>query len=128
MLRCLRHEQGQDLVEYALIFPLLSLLLLGIIEFGLVILSYDSIANAAREGARYGIIHPSDHAGIEAAARLSTVGLDQAALVFTVSHPASDVIQVGAEYHHSLITGPIIGAAGGDGTLHLHSVAAMQTE
>ena len=128
MLKSLRDERAQDLVEYALIFPLLALLLLGIIEFGLVILSYDSIANAAREGARYGIIHPLDHAGIEAAARLSTIGLDQAALAFTVSNPSSDVVQVEAEYQHSLITGPIIGAAGGGGTLLLHTVAAMQTE
>jgi Flp pilus assembly protein TadG len=128
MLRYLRRDKGQDLVEYALIFPLFSLLLLGIMEFGLVMLSYDSIANAAREGARYGIIHPSDYAGIEAAARRSTIGLNQAALQFAVSQPIGNIIQVEADYDHNLITGLIIGAVGGRGTLHLHTLATMQIE
>ena len=37
-------------VEFALITPLLMLILLGIIEFSLGIFCYNSISNAAREG------------------------------------------------------------------------------
>ena len=54
-----RREAGQELVEFALILPLLLLLFLGIIEFGRAILAYNTIANAAREGARYGIVDPN---------------------------------------------------------------------
>ncbi len=43
-------EHGQDLVEFALITPLLMLILLGIIEFSLIVFCYNSISNAAREG------------------------------------------------------------------------------
>jgi Flp pilus assembly protein TadG len=50
---------GQEVVEYALILPLLMLLFLGIVEFGWAVLSYNTIANAAREGARFGIVHPT---------------------------------------------------------------------
>ena len=53
-----RREAGQELVEFALILPLLLLLFLGIIEFGRAMLAYNTIANAAREGARYGIVTP----------------------------------------------------------------------
>ncbi len=44
------NERGQALVEAALTFPLLFLLFIGIIEFSLVIFSYNTISNAAREG------------------------------------------------------------------------------
>ena len=45
----LRREAGQELVEFALILPLLLLLFLGIIEFGRAMLAYNTIANAARK-------------------------------------------------------------------------------
>ena len=42
LYRCLA-ERGQDLVEYALVFPLVLTLMLGIVEFGRVIFTYDTI-------------------------------------------------------------------------------------
>jgi len=46
------------LVEFALILPLLLLLILGIIEFGYVFTVYTGLFNAAREGSRYGVVNP----------------------------------------------------------------------
>jgi hypothetical protein len=63
-----RREAGQELVEFALILPLLLLLFFGIIEVGRLMLSYNTIANAAREGARYGIVDPTNTTGIQAEA------------------------------------------------------------
>jgi Flp pilus assembly protein TadG len=57
MARKLRNERhGQALVEFALILPVLLLLLLGIVEFGLILYDQHVITNASREGARYGIV------------------------------------------------------------------------
>jgi Flp pilus assembly protein TadG len=56
MLSRRRCERGQDLVEYALILPFLLLLLFGIVEFALIVFSYNTIVDAARQGARYGVI------------------------------------------------------------------------
>jgi Flp pilus assembly protein TadG len=67
-------EAGQELVEFALILPLL-LLFLGIIEVGRLMFSYSTIANAAREGARYDIVAPNNLAGIDAATRRLIIGL-----------------------------------------------------
>jgi hypothetical protein len=53
-------ETGQQLVEFALILPLLLLLLFGLMEFGLVVYAYNTLANTGREVARYGSIHPQD--------------------------------------------------------------------
>lgn len=55
---------GQGLVEFALIVPVLLVMALGIINFGHVFAVHASLVNAAREGARYGMVHPTDAAGI----------------------------------------------------------------
>ena len=69
------HQRGQDLAEYALILPVFMLLVLVIIDLGRVVYYYSAVHNAAREGARYGIIHPDDTAGIEARVRYIAAGL-----------------------------------------------------
>jgi len=132
-LRGLQGERAQALVEYALVLPILLLLLLGIMEFGIAVFNYNSIANAAREGARYGIVHWRDAdviAGIEDAARRSTEGLDQAALdiVATIDSTVARVVRVEVTYESQLLTGPIIAAVGGDPALNLSAVATMQLE
>ena len=64
-----RSSQGQGLVEFALILPLLLLIILGIVEFGYVFTVYGSLFSAAREGARYGAVQPQDMTGIISKAR-----------------------------------------------------------
>ncbi|MCX8067459.1 MAG: pilus assembly protein [Anaerolineae bacterium] len=59
-----RHERGQGLVEFALIASLLLLFLLGILDFGRAFLVYTSLFNAAREGARWGAVHPWSPDGV----------------------------------------------------------------
>lgn len=50
---CSRHdEDGQSLVEMALVLPFLLLILLGIVQFGFVFSGYIAVTSAAREGAR----------------------------------------------------------------------------
>jgi Flp pilus assembly protein TadG len=49
--------EGQALVEFALVIPMFLALLFGVIDLGRVIWANDSLANAAREGARYASVH-----------------------------------------------------------------------
>ncbi|MGI9579237.1 MAG: TadE/TadG family type IV pilus assembly protein [Microthrixaceae bacterium] len=51
---------GQALVEFALVAPMLFLVVLGIIEAGRFIFHSEILNNAAREGARYAIVHGAD--------------------------------------------------------------------
>ncbi len=53
-----KNERGQSLTEFALMAPLLVLVLLGAIDLGRAYFAYVSITNAAREGARYGMDNP----------------------------------------------------------------------
>ena len=49
-------ESGQGLVEFAILLPVLIVLVMGIVEFGLILFNQQVITNASREGARYGIV------------------------------------------------------------------------
>jgi Flp pilus assembly pilin Flp len=51
-----RDEDGAAAVEFALLLPLIVLLLFGIIEFGLAFNTRIQATNAAREGARMAIV------------------------------------------------------------------------
>ena len=52
----LKSQKGATAVEFAIILPLLLLLIFGIIEFGLFLFNRHVITNAAREAARAGIV------------------------------------------------------------------------
>jgi Flp pilus assembly protein TadG len=52
-----RREGGQGLVEFSLVFPVFILLLFGILDLGRAIYAYNTIADAAREGARVAIVN-----------------------------------------------------------------------
>ena len=49
-------ESGAELIEFALVFPLFLLVVLGIIDFGFLFQRYEVVTNAAREGARVAIL------------------------------------------------------------------------
>ena len=55
--RHLRDRRGQALVEFGLIFPILVLLMVAAIDIGRGVFAYNSVTNAAREGARLAIVN-----------------------------------------------------------------------
>jgi len=60
--RCIR-AGGQTLVEFALVAFLAVILLLSVVEIGRIALVYTTVANAARAGARYAIVHGATRTG-----------------------------------------------------------------
>ena len=63
-----RRGRGQALVEFALVFPLLMLLVFALIDLGRVVYAHNTIAEAAREAARWGSVQArsaNDIEGIE---------------------------------------------------------------
>lgn len=65
-------------VEFALVAPLLMLLLAGVLDFSMLLRTATCAASAARAGTEYGSRTPStstDYAGMEAAALNSTPGV-----------------------------------------------------
>jgi Flp pilus assembly protein TadG len=58
-----REDQGSSLIEFSLVALMFIVLLFGIVEMGRMVLVYTSIANAARAGARYAIVHGAHRTG-----------------------------------------------------------------
>ena len=56
-------SRGQTLVEFSLVTFMTVVLFLAIVEISRMILVYTTVANAARAGARYAVVHGSDRTG-----------------------------------------------------------------
>ena len=71
-----RSDRGAALVEFALLMPLLLLLILGIVEFGWKFGQFNDVRHAVREGARFAAVDGGDDLAIEArvCAALDLVG------------------------------------------------------
>src|SRR5436190_23563019 len=51
--RSYQYQRGVAVVELAMVLPLLTVLLIGIVNLGLVVREFQILQNAAREGAHY---------------------------------------------------------------------------
>jgi len=57
-------QNGQSLLEFAIVLPILLLIAFGITEFGRAYYQYNTLSKAIRNGARYLSSHPYDNANI----------------------------------------------------------------
>jgi Flp pilus assembly protein TadG len=138
-----RTDSGAELVEFALVLPVLLVLIAGVADFALLFHGYHVTTNAAREGARLAIL-PGYDANSYATVRtrvtnyLAAGGARGTALT-NVAPVALDLgggltgsgVQVTLTYTHSfLFVGPVIGLINGTfaNTLTYQTVAQMRTE
>jgi Flp pilus assembly protein TadG len=88
--RCGRNRRaGQALVEFALIAPILLLLVLGIVDFARAWMQYLAITDAAREGARVAVVANATTTIDTVARRINTnlyiAGVDTASATKTIT-------------------------------------------
>src|SRR6059036_2232165 len=84
----IRNEQGQTMTEFALVLPVLALILFAVIQFGIVFNNYVTLTDAARAGARKAAVsrQSSDPVGDTVAAVLSSAkDLNQSDLNISVN-------------------------------------------
>lgn len=60
IFKLLRDRKGQAMVEFALVLPILLLILLGIVDFGRILNEHLTVTAAAREGARSAAVMNTD--------------------------------------------------------------------
>jgi len=128
-------EDGQSLVEFALVIPIFLLVLFAIVDFGMAFHAWITVTNSAREGARVGAVRATS-GEIEQRVRDTATSLDQANLTVGVSNaegqPGESVV-VDVSYDYSLMT-PLADllnmVSGGSipATLGLSSTADMRLE
>jgi hypothetical protein len=80
------HERGAVAVEFALIVPVVLVLLFGVIGFGIVFAQQLALGNSARQAARFGAVANTCQEIVEEArAASSTIGIKTSEVVVEVS-------------------------------------------
>jgi Flp pilus assembly protein TadG len=117
-------RRGTYVVELAAILPFVLLLLLGIIDFALIMYSYGTVSEAARVGARYAIVHGSaakspvgpiaNDTTVESRVRASALALAASQLTVTSSwstghNDPSCPVTVTATYNYHPFIGRLMG-------------------
>lgn len=84
-----KNRKGQSMVEFALVLPIMLLLLLGIMEFGFIFHEYLVVTHAAREGARDASLGATD-AEVRTLVLTAAANINRGQMLITIS-PASRV-------------------------------------
>lgn len=78
-------SRGQALVEFAIVLPVFFLVVAGMFDLGLGVYSDLTLVNAAREGARLGVIRPGETSAIESRVRAMAGNLDGSKLNVSIT-------------------------------------------
>jgi Flp pilus assembly protein TadG len=126
----LRSDRGQALIEFALVLPLLLLLVFGITEFSRAWMTVNVLTSAAREGARLAVVTEPDQDRV--IARVNEVctssRVTPTAITITGPDPA-DVerrVTVEVEADFQVLPGEILGTF--SGTIPLRARSIMRHE
>jgi Flp pilus assembly protein TadG len=110
-------DRGATAVEFALVLPLLLLILMGVVDFGRALNAQVTLTQAAREGARLAALkQPNVVSKTQAAATgLSGVTVTVTACPATPSPTANAVVQVGVTFTFITPIGALASMFGGGG-------------
>jgi len=87
----LRQRRGAAAVEFACVAPLFFMLIFGLIEYGRMVMVQQLLTNAAREGARVGVLDGSTATKVTTAvnAYLSAAGIKNTTTTVSPNPPSS---------------------------------------
>lgn len=128
--KLIKNRKGQALVEFALILPLLLLIILGIVEFGRIFGAALTVQHSAREGARLGVIGGSDTEIITTVKQASPIlDINQIAVQITPEEGVrarGQELSVEVRYPVQVVV-PFVSMITGN-TVTVHSVSVMRME
>ena len=105
-----RSEKGQTMVEFAMVLPILCVLLFGVIQFGILFNNYVTLTDAVRAGARKAAVSRELGSGAavsatQQAVQNSATDLDKSKLTpiqVTSTWQHGDPVTVHAEYPYNI--------------------------
>ncbi|MBN8210563.1 pilus assembly protein [Bacillus sp. NTK071] len=124
----MKSEKGQSMVEFALVLPVLVMLLFGIVDFGRIFHAYITIDHASREAARVASIGESDSKIVSTAVTSgSSIHLSSGQVSVSPggTKTAGSDVRVTITYPITFLT-PVISSI--SGPITLSSSAAMRVE
>jgi len=112
----LRSQRGSAIVEFALVFFPFILMMLGLMEGSLLLWSYQSLSHAAREGARFAVVHgeanPVGDDVIAQVIRDNAIGLPADAITvetaWTPDNSMGSAVQIRASFRYGFLLGSLI--------------------
>ncbi|MFH1277905.1 MAG: TadE family protein [Candidatus Eisenbacteria bacterium] len=125
-----KDSRGQAVVEFALVLPLILLILLGITEFGRAFWTLNVVSQAAREGARLAAVG-GDQAAVEARVMLvldaANVTPASGGIVYTAPDPTDPdpTVTVAVSSDFQFLSGNVLPISG---TIPLSSTSVMRFE
>jgi Flp pilus assembly protein TadG len=136
-LSALRNRRGQALAEFALVLPLVLLFIAGIIEMGRAWNIKQAVTDAAREGARYGVVQDptiktTDDVKAKIQERLALASIDTSTTTVDFSDTFHDTdkefsVTVSTPYQMGLI-GAILAWGGAPSVVTISTEATMRNE
>jgi Flp pilus assembly protein TadG len=138
--RC-EDDSGSELIEFAIVLPILLLVFAAMIDFGFLFQRYEVVTNAAREGARVAVLPGYSTADVQnrvnsylAASGLTAVATVNTTFVPQTVQPSGLIIntaQVVVQYPSQFaFIGPFAGFFGGSGwgSITLQAQSIMRVE
>ncbi len=88
---CRKHRSGAAAVEFAVVAPVLFLLIFGMIEFGRMVMVQQVLTNASREGARIAVLDGATTSDVTTAVQnyLAGASVSGATITVTPNPPSS---------------------------------------
>ena len=116
-------RKGQSVVEFALVLPILVMIVMGIVEFGRIFMAQQIVTNASREGARSAVLPSSTSSDVETTVLnyMTSGGLTGPTNVQMTNVgqtvPTGSATSVNVNYTLSILTGTIIPGLGDSVTI-----------
>ena len=115
-------RRGQSMVEFSLVFIVFLMLMVGLFELGRMVWIYETVAHAARQGARYAMVRGNsgapDNAALIASVKGQAIGLISSQITVTPTWEGGGIVgtfvRVQVSYPFApVVAGPLLGGAGG---------------
>jgi Flp pilus assembly protein TadG len=124
----LRNADGQSVVEFALVLPVLALVLFGIIQFGIVFNNYIDLTDAVRAGARKAAVSArvSNPTAVATQAVVNSAGditIDPTKVTVTSTWQPGDDVSVQAAYPYAI---SLFGLVVASGDLHSKTIERVE--
>ena len=140
--RRIRSERGAEIIELAIVTPLFLLLIAAMFDFGFLFRNWEVVTNAAREGARIGVLPDyvcdeatpdvTDRVGVYMAASgiTSNFTVDVATTAIASGAGTFNACVVSVQLEQPLPTLSVIGSltGGSCGSIDVRANAVMRTE